>query len=493
MPHARRVRSHAAFALAAAVVLAPPALAQKPSWDVVNTSATHATIALASDDTVNPLRGYYRWQNQELIPQAEPARDSYRRYHWRDLEPVAGQYDFSALLADRNAARDSGRKFAFRLRMMAGYDDDTLYVPAWLPNHASCLAGCGFWADTDAADPGLTFIPDWNDPFLQDRARALLQALATALGGDADLAWIDVGLYGQYGEWALRSSAYTAPPPGITAATNQTKREFAKMHFEAFPHAQHVMFVPYSNKDALTYGLLEQSITSLPVGLRVDCLSRFGYFDQWSNRPAEWAAFANQWQRAPFVGEFCPFSTGHATDNPATARQQVAAYHISTIGNGNFATSLPDAQRWGSLTAAEQDDLLMLGREAGYRLAVSQSSVTLGKNGSLTVAATFANHGNAPTYEPWTVRVDLVDAQGAVKWTGVLPNTLGALTGAGSTQQASKSWMLPSLPPGTYKLRLVARDSRQPFNPAYYRPVLKWVNTQRDADGGLTLATVRRR
>jgi hypothetical protein len=489
---------HRASRLAIAALLAllsTPALAQKGTWDVASTNATHPAIALASDNTINPLRGYYRWRGQEVIPQPEPARDAYQRYQWRDLEPLDGQYDFSALLADRDAARNSGRKFAFRLRMMAGYDDDTLYAPDWLPGHAACLAGCGFWADTDAADPGLTWIPDWNDPFVQSRSRALLVALAAALGGDADLAWIDVGLYGQYGEWALRTSAYAAPPPGISAATNASKREFAKMHFEAFPTAQHVMFVPYSNKDALTYGLLEQTITTKPVGLRVDCLSRYGYFDQWSNRPTEWAAFANQWQRAPFVGEFCPFSTGHATDNPATARQQVAAYHVSTIGNGNFATSLPDAQRWGSLTPAEQNDLLMLGRESGYRLAVASSAVTLNKSGSLSLTASFVNHGNAPTYEPWTVTAELVNNQGVVKWSAPLPTTLGDLAGGGSTQpMAKQTWALPnSLAAGTYKLRVVARDPRQATNPVYYRPMLKWVDAQRDADGGLTVATLRKR
>jgi hypothetical protein len=377
--------------------------------------------------------------------------------------------------------------------MMAGYDDDTLYVPAWLPNHATCLAGCGFWADTDAADPGLTWIPDWNDPFVQARARALLQALATAIGSDADLAWIDVGMYGQYGERALRASAYAAPPPGITAATNASKREFARMHFEAFPTAQHVMFVPYSNKDALTYGLLEQAITAKPVGLRVDCLSRYGFFDQWSNRPAEWAAFANQWQRAPFVGEFCPFSTGSATDNPATARQQAAAYHVSAIGNGNFATALPDAQRWASLTPVEQDDLLMLGREIGYRLAVASTQVSLNRNGALTLSATFANYGNAPTYEPWTVWAELVNSQGVVKWSAALPNDLGALAGGGSSQKVTRMWTLPTLPAAAYKLRLVARDPRQATNPVYYRPMLKWVDSARDADGGLTVASLRRR
>ncbi|MCE3260953.1 MAG: hypothetical protein K0R43_32 [Pseudoduganella sp.] len=479
------------FLIASALLAAAtPALAgPKSGWAALSQSRSYSALPVASDNTINPLRGYYRWQNQELVPQSAPAKDAYRRYYWKDLETAEGQYNFSAVLSDLAAAKSQGRKFAFRLRMMAGYDDNQLYAPAYIVNHASCTAGCGFWSDTDAAVPGLTFIPDWNDPWLQQRSRALLSALASALGPEnPDIAWIDVGMYGQYGEWALRSSAYGNAPAAITPATNASKREFAKLHFDAFPNQQHVMFIPYSNKDALTYGLLEQTITSKPVGLRADCLSRHGYFDQWTNRPAEWAAYANQWQKAPVVGEFCPFASGDPLNNPATARQQAAAFHVSLIGNGNFQTSLPDAQRWPSLTAAEQNDLLMLGRETGYRYAVSSSTVSLTAAGQLTLTAMLRNDGNAPAYEAWKVNAELVNGAGAVVWSGPTSVNLKSLPGGGTSAAWQNSWALPALPAGDYSLRLVARDTS-----AAPRAPLKWAITERAADGTLAVATLRRR
>lgn len=466
----------------------------KIGWESVSETRFYTATPLAADNTVNPMRGYHRWQNQELVPQAAPAQDAFRRHYWRDLESAEGQYDFSAILGDIALARQSGRKYAFRLRMMAGYDDDRHYGPAYLVNHPQCAAGCGFWADADAADPGLTWVPDWNDPYLIARAQALLTALANAIGPTDSLAWIDVGLYGQYGEWALRSSVYANPPAGIVPITPATKRAYAKMHFDAFPSQQFVMFIPYSNKDALTYGLLEQTITARPVGLRVDCLGQYGYFNQWSNRPAEWAPFAEQWRRAPFIAEFCPFESGEAQNGPATARQQAAAYHISSIGNGNFALSKPDAERWASFTAAEQQDLLMLGRESGYRYAIDKTSVTLSEGGQLSVGATIVNRGSAPTYEPWNVRVELVNGAGTVVWSALLPATLGNLHGANVGQSAQGSWSLPWLASGTYALRLVARDARPPVGPSGQpRAPLKWTVNERGADGGLTLRSVRRR
>ncbi|WP_374582342.1 DUF4832 domain-containing protein [Pseudoduganella sp.] len=479
----------AALLAANAPALAAPKSLTSAGWTALNASRSYSAIPLASDDTINPLRGYYRWQNQELVPQAGPARDAYRRYYWKDVETAQGQYNFSAILNDLAAAKSQGRKFAFRLRMMAGYDDNQLYAPAYIVNHASCTAGCGFWADTDAATAGLTFIPDWNDAWLQQRARAMLAALAAALGPDnPDIAWIDVGMYGQYGEWAVRSSAYASPPAGITPASNASKREFARMHFDAFPNQQHVMFIPYSNKDAMTYGMLEQTITSKPVGLRADCLSRYGYFDQWTNRPAEWAAFASQWQKAPVVSEFCPFTSGDPQDNPATARQQAALFHVSLVSNGNFQTQLPDAQRWPGLTAAEQNDLLMLGRESGYRYAVASSTVNLTSAGVLTLTTQLRNDGSAPAYEAWTVNAELVNSAGAVVWSAPTAANLKSLAGGGTSAAWQNSWTLPALPVGDYTLRLAARDGS-----ASPRAPLKWTIHERAADGTLAVATLKRR
>lgn len=467
--------------------------AAKPvqGWESQSRSLSHPAIALASDDTVNPLRGWHRWRNLETVPQSEPALEAYQRYQWRDLEPTLGQYSFTTLLNDLALARSEGRKFALRVRMMAGYDDGQVYLPADLVNHPSCAAGCGFWADDDSAVPGLTFVPDWNDAFLQQRTAALLNALAAALGSSvADLAWIDVGLYGQYGEWTIHSGLYASAPPGVTAISDASKRALAEQHFRAFPGVRQLMFALYNNRDALNYGLNQQTLTSLPVGLRVDCLSRAGFFDQWIHHPSDWALFSTRWQTAPFVSEFCPFSSGDTVNNAAVARQQAAQFHLSSISNGNIATSLPAAQRWASFSAAEQNDLLMLGREAGYRYALSNSQFSLTPNGALSLSATLQNLGNAPAYEPWALKAELVNGSGAVVWSAALPHALGSLTGAGSSQGGSGSFTLPSsLASGSYTLRLVVRSTAS----AAPRRALKLVNVDRNNEGGVVLGSLRKR
>lgn len=438
------------------------------AWAELQVNPTFTAQPIEGDPTTNPLRGYYRWRNQEQIPQSTPALDAYERYTWRDLEPREGVYDLVPLLADLAEARKRGQAFSFRIRMMRGYDDGQLYVPDYLVGHPSTKAGGGWWADEDPGTPGLTFVPDWNDPYLQQRATLLLQAIGNALGSTESIGWIDIGMFGQFGEWALSSRIdYSKAPSGIIPVTETSKRTYVDMHLRAFSGRQLVMFALYSNFEAINYATQVQTITSRPVGLRIDCLGRKGFMDQWLNHPTQWAAIQNQWQRAPFVAEFCGFGSGEATDTPATALQQVRDFHISAVGNGNLSP-------WASFTPMEQQTLLQIGREAGHRYRPEAASVTLSPQGLLTGFVRLRNDGNAPATEPWDVRLELVGTAGEVVWFLPLALDLSTLQGGGAAQTAPILGQLPALPRGTYPLRLVARDPRVANGTAAGRPALRW-------------------
>lgn len=472
-----------------ALWLSAPLLA---AWQPERRQHAYAVLAAEADLNINPGRGYHRWRGQELVPQPALAWEAYQRYQWVDLERAFAVYDFAEILEDLAQAKAQGRRLAFRIRMMTGYDSgdgaDLRFVPAYLLEHADCANGCGFWADLDAGSQRV-WIPDWNDGFLQQRAAALLQALAAALEGELDaLAWIDVGLYGQYGEWTLRSAVYEQAPAGIVAISEASKRALADMHFAAFADVQQVMFALRGNTAALDYGLNQQSITALPVGLRVDCLGRAGFFNQWRDHPEDWALFSGQWQIAPFVAEFCPFQSGDAENNPFHAREQVAEYHISTIGNGNFGASGQSAeQRWLALTAEEREALLALGREAGYRYAVQSLELDLAADGQVALTLDVENLGNAPSYLRWSLRLELLDAGGGVHWSAPLTAELRDFSGdrARQTLTYTGAWPLPKQT-GAYTLRLRAAPLT-----AGIMPPLRWSNDLPQPDGQLTLATVQ--
>ena len=472
-----------------------------PGWTVVSVNTTLAPLPIASDLTPNPGRGYHRWRaNPAAVPLGDsaPPLAAFQRYRWNELEGATpGQYTLSSLVAARDAARAAGQQFAFRLQAMRGYGTETLDVPSYLhgagtarPECSAPKPACVWSAPMPATVPPTppTLVPNWNHPYVLARMQALLQAVAAALGDTSDLAWIDVGLYGQYGEWALSNTNVVYTPAvqaqGITPVTNATKRSIAQMRFDVFPNAQHAMFIPYTNLDALQYGLFQQTTTTLPVGLRWDCLAQAGYMNQWTNRPADWALIADRWKTAPWVAEFCPFGPGGAQTNAANALQQVRDFHVSTIGNGNLNAP------WTSFSASEQADLAAAGREAGYRLALGPASVTVLTPNTMQLQLRVDNTGNAPLYAPWQLQAQLRNATGqvvdqlvlltAAQARGVLP---------GQPAHINTLWTTPDMPAGDYTVHLAW--VRQPALAALPQ-TLRWNMQGIEADGSVRLATLRK-
>lgn len=52
------------------------------------------------------------------------------------------------------------------------------------------------WTDNN----GL-WMPDWNSDYFIERARKLIHTIGAQYNGDPRIAWIDMGMYGKYGEW----------------------------------------------------------------------------------------------------------------------------------------------------------------------------------------------------------------------------------------------------------------------------------------------------
>ncbi|RZJ60916.1 MAG: DUF4832 domain-containing protein [Acidovorax sp.] len=431
-------------------------------------------------------------------PHAPAPREAFQRYTWAQLEgDTPGSYTLgTTLLADRDAARARGERFAFRIQPMRGYGTGISDLPKYL-TAASTRPECNApqpvctWSTQPGSPESGTYVPNWNHPYMLARMQALLAQVAQALGDTSDMAWLDVGLYGQYGEWALASSQVNygdvaVVPPGVVPATDATKRAIARMHFETFPQLQQVMFIPHANLDTLRYAFFEQTTTVLPVGLRWDCLGKSGYMDQWLHRPADWALIKDRWQLAPWIAEFCPFGTGSADPSAATAAQQVRDFHVGMVGNANLNST------WPAFSPAEQQALAAAGREAGYRLAATQASVTQPTPGTLRLTLTVDNIGHAPVYEPWVLQGQVRDSGGQVLGTQVLLNTAqvrNIITGRAA--QVDASWTLPAAAPaGNYALHLAW--VRSPALAAAVTHPLRWNMAAAEPDGSIRLATLRR-
>lgn len=91
------------------------------------TNFTRTSFSNSEPD--NYLRGYYRWQGSEVIPNMHNGGVVYKRIEWSKIETAEGVYNFAEIDNGIADARSKGAKFAFRLRdLTSGSTSTPLYL-----------------------------------------------------------------------------------------------------------------------------------------------------------------------------------------------------------------------------------------------------------------------------------------------------------------------------------------------------------------------------
>ena len=427
-----------------------------------------ARVPLDAPELVNPLRGLYRWMGQEQATLPKLALDAYDRYTWRDLEPSEGDYRFTKLEQDIVQAAREGRKYAFRVRALVSEHSSS--VPDYLMGRMSR----GWWADYNHDGKSDTFVPDWKDPVFLDRAASLIAALGKRYDGDARIAWVDIGLYGNWGEWHTSSFHYPSST-GAERGSTATLHRIVDMHVAAFSTTPLLMLT--DNADALVYAMQ----CSPRIGWRRDSLGwDTGHFEKIETDPVRWNAVKDRWKTAPVITEFV--NPRHQADPQVydKALEQVRRYHVSLVSNGNTLA-------WSRLSQEGKNAFVALGKTAGYRLRLDQLQLphSLAPGQPFALETTWANDGVAPVYEPWQVVVQL-RALGSdrVAWEGTSTLDLRSVLPDAPTSYTDALTLAPNVAPGAYAVCVIVRDPRAT------RALLQLANEGRGSDGGYQLGTI---
>lgn len=399
---------------------------------------TPTLIPISSAEISNPGRGLHRWNGEAYVD--GPMSQSYRRIEWSKVEGKKGKYDFSKYERDVDEAEAQHMRMILGLPQPSGPSADG---GSWVPKYLT--------SDKLGVTARDTYYPNFNNPIVLERWKALIDAIATRYADDERVSGIQLCIVGAYGEWYFDRRV-----PEEAIPTEATWKAMIDYVIAEFPNKQLYMMVSSTLPEATIYALQR----SPRIGWSRMALGH-PQFDEtfeekYKPQPEWWDLLSNRWKTAPIITE--TYGTDD-TDQFTLTLRQVQQYHVSLVGNGNFSGSLYSSNEFNpeKWTQDQISAFQLVGKSAGFRYQLA--SLTLGplKPGAeFTLTTNWANEGNAPVYEPWRVQMQLLSRTGEVAFTDTLKGDLRTVLPTGDTPvQWKDTFTLPqSLLPGVYRVRI---------------------------------------
>lgn len=282
-----------------------------------------------------------------------------------------------------------------------------------------------------------------------------MAALGARYANDKRLGAVDIGGYGKYGEWWVDY--------GTQKITDANALRLVAAVNKAFP-TKTILFNTMTTVD-LT---LKALATNPRMGLRTDSL---GAHNMHSMIAVD-TRLQSVWKTRPIYTEWA------TTGEPVMGRDQVKAFHVSTLSSGNMRLS------YDAMTSTQKTAYQTAIRSSGYRYYMSKVTVGPLVRGTTTpVTVTMSNLGVAPTYDKWSVHLRLTDSSGKRVWTKYLWIDLTKHL-PGTKTYTSKVAVPTTLAKGTYTASIAVVDQLG------YTTDMYLANYTRRADGGYTLGAV---
>lgn len=314
----------------------------------------------------------------------------YLRLPWAYIEPEEGRFDWSVVDAPAQRWIDKGLQVAFRFTCSESWM--RYATPEWV--RAAGAKGYDFTFGKGVVDGGEMWEPDYGDPIFLEKLERFLQAAAARYDGNPNVAFVDVGSFGVWGEaHTFASTQLKYPPEVVKKHVDLYARHFTKTLLAANDDLsfQGDDIVPYAFAKGMT--LRDDSILVQPPPN--------SYFH------ADMAQAV--WPKLPVILEhehYQPSVDKGAWDRDIFMRA-IEEYHASYM-----------CIHWFPREFLEKERPLIdrVNRRLGYRLQLREASwparAALGER--ITFASRWANAGVAPCYPGGCVAFTLKDDRGGI-------------------------------------------------------------------------------
>ena len=314
----------------------------------------------------------------------------YLRLPWSYIEPEEGKFDWSVVDAPAQRWIDKGLQVAFRFSVSESWM--RYATPKWVEDAGA--KGYNFTVGKGVDEDGPFWEPDYADPVFLEKHDHFLAAAAARYDGNPNVAFIDVGSFGVWGEGHTFASTRLEYPA-----------EVVKKHIDLY--AKHFKKTLLAANDDFSFQGEETIQYAIEKGMALRDDSILVQPPPNSYFHAEMAqAF---WPRLPVILEHEHY--GPSLEKGAWRRdifiRAIEEYHASYMCIHWFPREFLEKER-------ELIDKVNM--RLGYRLQLREASwpAKLKLNDRLAFSSTWANAGVAPCYPGGFVAFTLKDAQGGI-------------------------------------------------------------------------------
>ena len=322
----------------------------------------------------------------------------YERYTWAALNPEEGVYDWRRIdRALENFSRE-GLPFYFRIMCVNTSGYPPFYqTPKWVFDK-----GAKYTVHEMQKESGKSkshpdgkvkiAVPEFGDPVFMDAHEKFVKALAARYDGDPRLGGLDLGSYGNWGEWHCTSLGLKKPD--VRPHSQEIRRRYADMYLKNFKKTP-IIFMT-DDHETLEYALGKGEKPR--VGIRRDGVGSPSHFKRWIGRPPyeNITGMGEIWKHMPAIFEFyasvdsmrgkgwdIPYSLGWVLEN-----------HACLVNEGPLSPSQIAA---GS---GEEKLLREIDLRAGARLVPLSADVSYA-DGNLKIRIEGENKGASKIYLPY--------------------------------------------------------------------------------------------
>ena len=317
----------------------------------------------------------------------------YLRIPWSYVEPEEGVFTWSVVDTPARKWIAKGKQIAFRFSCSESWC--RWATPEWVQQAGA--KGHNFTPGKGVQEDGPFWEPDYDDPVFLEKLDHFLAAAAARYDGDPNVAWIDVGSFGVWGE----GHTYHSSALPYSAETIERHIDLHLKHFKHTLLAANDDFVLQDRGNGAIDYALEKGLT-----LRDDSILVQGGKDAYYH--ADMAQ--GFWPNHPVVLE-----SEHYGGSRDRGNWQDGSLYLKALEE--YHASYPSIHWWPREFLNEQRTLIeKMSLRMGYRLQLVEASwpARMRLDSRLEFTSEWRNAGVAPCYPGGHPTVILKDAKGGI-------------------------------------------------------------------------------